>query len=144
MTVTLVAKRVRVSAADDNYLLPREEEAVAGRARRNAMADELLLVRQAQPSSRRTAGNNQSLGMNLMNSQMEQERPLAQVCTREMRHAVFGAETFGLLAHVLDELRAENALRKPGKILDERGHGKLSAGLVAFDNKRLQVGARRV
>src|ERR1700722_11860285 len=82
--------------------------------------------------------------MNLMHADMQQKWPLAQVDAGEMRHAVFGSETLGLLAHVLDQLRAENAFGEAGEILDQRGERKLSAGFVAFDDQRLQVGARGV
>ena len=101
-------------------------------------------MRQTQPARRSSAGNNQSLGVDLMNAQMQQKRPLAEIGAGEMRHAVFGAEAFGLLAHVLDQLRTQNAFRKSGKVLHQRGHRELSAGLVAFDDQRLQIGARRV
>ena len=133
-----------IAAADHHDFLSRKEEAVARRARRHAVADQLLLMRQAQPARRGAAGNDQSLGVNLLNAEMQQKRALAEIGAGEMRHAVFRAEAFGLLAHVLDQLRAQDAFGKSGKILDQRGHGELSAGLVAFDDQRLQVGARRV
>ena len=37
-----------------------------------------------------------------------------------------------------------NAFGKSGKVFDQRSHRELSAGLMAFDDQRLQVGARRV
>src|ERR1700683_2710317 len=61
-----------------------------------------------------------------------------------MAHAVFGAETFRLLAHVLDQLWSQEAIGKAGKVLHQRGKRELAAGLVPFDHKRLQIGARRV
>src|SRR5579862_4953328 len=79
-----------------------------------------------------------------MHAQMQQKWPLAEVRAGQVRHPVFGAETFGLLAHVLDQLRPENAFGKSWKIFDQRGHRQLTTGLVAFDNQRLQVGARRI
>src|ERR1700686_2929733 len=66
----------RVSAADHNNFLPRKKETIAGRARRNSVADQLLFVRQAQPARRRPARNNQSLGVDLMNAQMKKKWPL--------------------------------------------------------------------
>jgi hypothetical protein len=104
----------------------------------------LLLVRQAQPSGGSATGNNQSAGVNLMNADVQQEWPLAQINAGEVRHAVFSAKTLGLLAHIFDELWTENALRKSGEVLNQRGERKLSAGLVAFNDQRLQVGARGV
>src|ERR1017187_2057444 len=79
-----------------------------------------------------------------MNAQMQQKRPLAQVGAGEMRHAVFGAEAFGLLAHILDELWAENTFGKSGEILDHRGQRELPAWLGGFDYDRLPGSPRRV
>ena len=52
-----------------------------------------------------------------------------------------GAEAHGLLLHVLDELGALDAFGPAGKVLDQRGDGELAAGLVAFEDERLEVGA---
>src|SRR3954465_5854448 len=51
------------------------------------------------------------------------------------------AEARGLPLHILDQLGALNTLRKAGEILNQRGERKLSAGLVALKDKRLQIGA---
>src|SRR5580765_6415281 len=82
--------------------------------------------------------------MNLVNAKMQEERPFTQVSAAKMRHAVFRAKAFGLLPHVFDQLWAHDSLGKSGEVLHQGGHGKLSAGLVAFDDQRLQVGARRI
>src|ERR1700687_6249816 len=79
-----------------------------------------------------------------MNAQMQQKWPLAQVGAGQMRHAIFRAKAFGLLAHVLDQLRPKNPFGKSGKVLDQRGHRELSARLVPFDDQRFQISARRV
>src|ERR1700722_1822589 len=78
--------------------------------------------------------------MNLLVAQMQQKRPLAEINASEMRHAILRAKTRGLLAHVLNQLRTQDALRKSGKVLDQRGQRKLPAGLVAFDDQRFQIG----
>src|SRR5579883_2929362 len=54
------------------------------------------------------------------------------------------AEALRLFAHVFDQFRALDAVREAGEILDQRGNGELSAGLMAFDDERLEVGARGV
>src|SRR5579864_5357617 len=82
--------------------------------------------------------------MHLMFAEVQQEWTLAQIGAGEMGHAVLGAKTLGLLAHVFDELRTENSLRKAGKILHQGSEGKLSTGLVAFYDQRFQVGARGI
>ena len=58
-----------------------------------------------------------------------------------MGHAQLGAEAGGLLLHVLDQLGALDALGPAGKVLDQRGDGELAAGLVAFEDEGLEVGA---
>ena len=108
------------------------------------MADELLLVGQAEPTGGSTAGDDERLSVHLLLAEMEQERTLAEVRTGEVGHAVFGAETFRLLAHVLDQLRPHNSLGKAGKVLHQRCERELAAGLVALDHKRFQIGARRI
>jgi hypothetical protein len=80
----------------------------------------------------------------LMNAEMQQKRPLAEIDAGEVRHAIFCAEPFRLLAHVFDKLRAENALGKSGEVLDQRGQRQLSTRFVALDYERLQVSARGV
>ena len=134
----------RVPAPDHHDFLSRKKETITGRTRRNSVPDELLLMRQTQPTRGRPTGNNQSLGVDLMNAQMQQKRTLAEIGTGQMRHSIFGAEAFGLLPHVFDQLRTQNAFGKSGKVLDQGGQRKLSARLVPFDDKRLQVSPRRV
>ncbi len=75
-----------------------------------------------------------------MDAQMKQKRALTEISTGEVRHAVFGAKTLSLLAHVLDQLRSHDSFRESGKILDQSGKRKLAAGFVAFDHKRVQIG----
>ncbi len=82
--------------------------------------------------------------MHLLMPEMQQKRPLAEIGAGQVRHAVFGAEALGLLAHVFDQLRAQNSFGESGKVLDQRGDGELSARLVAFNDQRFQVGARGV
>ena len=108
------------------------------------MADQLLLMRQPEPPCRSSAGNDQRLRVHLLFAQVQQKRPLAEIGAGEVGHAVFGAEPLRLFSHVLYQLRAQNTLRKAGKILDQRGQGELAAGLVALYHQRFQVGARRV
>ena len=53
---------------------------------------------------------------------------------------ILGAEMLRLLLHVLDEIRPVDAFGKAGEILDQRGDGKLAAGLMSADDQRLQIG----
>ncbi len=59
----------------------------------------------------------------------------------EVGHAELGAEAGGLLLHVLDEFGALHALGPAGKVFNEGGDGELAAGLVAFEDERLEVRA---
>src|ERR1700756_1141558 len=79
-----------------------------------------------------------------MNAQMQQKRPFAQVGAGKMRHAVFRAKAFGLLAHVFNQLWPKNALGKPREVLNQRGHRELSTRLVTLDDQRFQIGARGI
>ena len=74
----------------------------------------------------------------------KREGALGEVDGAEMGHAQFGAEADGLLLHVLDELGALDALGPAGEVFDERGDRELAAGLVAFEDERLEVGAGSV
>src|ERR1700712_166452 len=58
-----------------------------------------------------------------------------------MGHAQFGAEADRLLLHILDEVRALDALGPAGKVFDQRGDGELPSRFVAFEDQWLQVRA---
>src|SRR4030088_3362122 len=115
-----------ITSTDDHNFLSRKKEAIAGGARRNPVTYELLFVRQTQPTSRRSAGNNQRLGMHLVFAEMKQKRTLAKIGAREMPHSILRAEALCLLAHVLDQLRTENAFWKSRKVFDQRCKSQLS------------------
>ena len=74
-------------------------------------------------------------------AEVELEGVLGEVDGDEVGHAQLGAEAGGLLLHVLDELGALDAFGPAGKVFDQRGDGELAAGLVAFEDERLEVGA---
>src|SRR6516225_9747577 len=58
-----------------------------------------------------------------------------------MAEVVLRPKALGLLAHILNQLGPLDAFREAGKILNQRGEGELSAGLMTFDDQRLEVGA---
>ena len=104
------------------------------------MSDELLFMRQTQPSRRSSAGDNQRLGVDFTDRPQKSERkghlldpPLVKLAIR------YRLQSFSLLAHIFDELRTQYAFRKSGKILHQSGQRELSAGLVAFDDQRLSL-----
>src|SRR6185437_5176938 len=67
-----------------------------------------------------------------------------QVGRRDMSNLEFRAEPLGLLLHIVDQLGALDVLGPAGEILHQGGDGELSAGLVAFEDQRLEVGASRI
>ena len=74
-------------------------------------------------------------------AEVEGEGVLRKVGGGQVADAELGAEARGLLAHVLDEFGALDALGPAGKVFDQGGDGELAAGLMAFKDERLEVGA---
>src|SRR5258705_10370534 len=66
---------------------------------------------------------------------------LGEVDGAEMGHAQLGAEADCLLLHVLDEFGTLDALGPARKIFHQCGDGELPAGLVAFEDQRLEIRA---
>jgi len=108
------------------------------------VADERLLTGQAKPAGAGARGDDQSARADFALRSLEDDGVRLEVGRDQMRHAELGAEALRLLLHVLDELRALDAFRPAGEVLDQRGDGELSARLVAFQDQRLEVGAGRV
>src|SRR4051794_27633129 len=134
----------RVAAAHDRDLQPAEEETVAGGATGDTMPDESLFVGQVEPARAGARGNNQRARVNVAGRSLQVKRVRMQVNRRQLGHLEFGTETSGLLLHVVDQFRPLDALWPARKILDECRDRQLSAGLMAFKNKRLESRARRV
>ena len=130
-----------VATADDGDLLTTGEEAVAGGARADAMADEGLLGGQIEPSGAGTGGDDEGAGEDGFGADLELDGALGEIDGVEMTHAELGAEAGGLLLHVLDELGTLYAFGPAGKVFDQSGDGELSAGLVAFEDEGLEIGA---
>ena len=55
-----------------------------------------------------------------------------------------GAEPLGLRAQLRHQVGPHDAVAIPGPVLDHRGQHQLTAGFDAFDDERLEIGARRV
>src|SRR5206468_818985 len=134
----------RVAAADHGNFFAAEEEAVAGGAGRYSASDQCLLIRQSQPTRRRPTRNDERARVDRLFSQTQLKRALTQVGFYHVSHAVFGAETRGLLTHVLDQFGPLDAIGEAGKIFDQRSKRELSTGLMSFEHQRLEVGTRGV
>ena len=130
-----------VAAADDGDLFAGGEEAVAGGAGADAVADEGLLGGEIEPARAGAGGDDERAGVDGLFAEVEGEGVLGEIDGGEVGHAELGAEAGGLLLHVLDELGALDALGPAGEVFDERGDGELAAGLVAFEDEGLEVGA---
>src|SRR5258708_36390221 len=81
------------------------------------------------------------MGVDGLFADVERDGALVEVDGAEMGHAQLGAEAYRLLLHVLDEVGTLDALGPAGKVFDQRGDGELPAGLVAFEDQRLEIGA---
>src|SRR4051794_16692530 len=135
----------RVAAADDGDVLALEEGAVADTAGRDAAAAELDLPGDAEPLGLRPHREDHRLGAIGLLADLDdvdaavRELDLGGVVRDEAR-----AETLGLSAELVHHLRAHHALRVARIVLDVRGVLKLPAPLEAFDDQRLELGARGV
>ena len=105
------------------------------------MADQSLFRRQIQPARAGARSDDERPGVDRFFANVQRQWMLGEVDGTEMGHAQLGAEANRLLFHVFDELGTLDALGPAGKILHQRGDGKLSAGLVAFEDQRLEIGA---
>jgi hypothetical protein len=133
-----------IAAADDSDLVIPEEESVAGGATADAVPDERLLRRKAEPPGGRTAGNDQGACVDGFVAEVEDEGVFGEVGGGKMADAKLCAKAGGLLPHVLNQLGSLNAFRPTGEVFDQGGDGKLAARLVAFQDQGAEVGARRV
>jgi hypothetical protein len=77
-------------------------------------------------------------------AEVEGEGTFGEIDGAEVGQAQLGSEADGLLLHVLDEFGALDALGPAGKVFNQRGDGELAAGLVAFEDQGLEVGAAGV
>ena len=108
------------------------------------MADQFFFTRQTQQARRGPGGDDQSSRFVGIFSGDDLERTLADVHFGYGAGFELRAEFLRLLAHVFDELRSHDAVRESRIILNMRGEGKLSAGLVSVQDERFQVRARSV
>ena len=135
----------RVAAADDGDRLAAEEEPVAGRAGRDAVAHQRPLRRQPQ-QPRRGAGRHDdaSAPRTTPSSVVTVNGADFEIDGGHVAATHLGAEPLGLRAHVGHQIRPHDAVPETGKVLDGRRHHELTAGLEALDDERREVRARRV
>jgi hypothetical protein len=123
-----------------------EEEAVAGGARRQAVADQTLFGFEAEHQGLCARADDHRMRPVLGVVHPDLERALAEIDAGDLLGDDLGPEPQGLLAHAVHQLGPHDALRKTGEVLDLGGEHQLSAGLVAragrftLDEQRGQVG----
>ena len=109
----------RVAAAHHCDFLAAEEEAVAGSATGDAVADQRLLALQSQPARAGAGGNDQRARHDFAGRSLEPEGIFAQVNFVEVGKLKGRAEAGGLLLHVVDQFGALDALRPAGKVFHQ-------------------------
>ena len=135
----------RVATAHDSHDLLAVEEAVAGRAGRYALPCILRLVGQAQVLGCGTRGHDDGVSRQLLAAvQGDEEGALAHVDACHEARLHLRAQVDGLLAHVVHQLEAVNALGEAGEILDGGRLGQLSAHLQALDEQAVDGGAHQI
>ena len=105
------------------------------------MAHQLALRPQAQQPRRSASGYDQRLTFVGRLSPDDHEGAAAQVHIGDRAGLEFGAKARGLLAHILDELRPQDAIGKARIVFDHGRESQLPPGFVAVNHERLQVGA---
>ena len=86
----------RVAAADDGDLVAAEEEAVAGGARRQSVADEALLGLEAEHQRLGAGADDHGVSSVLGVAHPDPKRPLGEVDCGDLLGQDLGAEALGL------------------------------------------------
>ena len=134
-----------VAATHDGNDLLAVEETVAGRAGRNALSCILRLVGQAQVFGGGTGSDDDGIGRHLLAAvKRHQERALAHVDARHEARFHLGTQVDCLLAHVVHELEAVNALGESREILNGGRLRQLSTHLQPLDEQAVDGRAYQV
>ncbi len=129
-----------VAAADDGDVVAAEEEAVAGRARGNAVTEERLLVRQPEHAGLGAGRDDDRAGELVVAADPDPLRVRGEIDLVDVGGDELGAEALGLLAELRHEVGADDAVGEARVVLDVGRQHQLPAGLDTFDDERLQVG----
>ena len=114
---------------DDGDVLAAEEEAVAGGARRQAVADQAVLGVEAEHQAAGAGTDDHGLGLVLGVTHPDLERPGVEVDGRDLLGDELGPEALGLLAEVQHQFGAHDPVGEAGEVLDVGGEHELAAGL---------------
>ncbi|MNQ78996.1 hypothetical protein D3C85_939240 [compost metagenome] len=133
-----------IASADHRDVTVAVEETIAGGARRNALAHERLLARQAKVTGAGAGGDDQCIAT-VAGAVADQGEGLAgQIHRIDMVVDDLGLETLGMLLHALHQRRTGQAMDIARPVVDLGGGGQLAAGLHAGDQQRLEVGPRGI
>ena len=133
-----------VAAADDRDRLLAEEEAVARRARRHAVAEQSLLVREPEHARGGAGADDDRARAELALADPDAERRRREVDAVGVGGDELGAESLGLLAELDHQLGAEDAVGEARVVLDVGGEHELPARADALEHDRGEVGAAGV
>src|SRR5207302_7001329 len=133
-----------IASAYHRYFLAAKEKSVASGASGDAVADQLALRFESQHASGGSCGHNHRFSAKAFLRHSNVKWRPAEVRSANGARAKFRAEALRLLAHLFDQLRAENALGKTGEIFNHGRQGELAARFIPIDDQRLQIGARGV
>ena len=136
----------RVAAANHSDLLAAEEESIACRAGRNALAAQLLLSRNAEPFGLRTGADHNRVADILVTTVTNRavRRTILEIDIDDGVPQHPRADMLGLRLHLLHKPRALDYVRKAGIVLDISSDSQLAAGLQALHNNRLEHGASTI
>ena len=150
--MTLVAKRGeeerflhgRVAATHHGNVFAAKEEAVAGSAAGNAVADERLFAGQSQPARAGAGGDDERAGKHFADGCVEADGMFAHFNRVEVRKLELRSKARRLLLHVFDQLGALDAVGPAGKVLHQAGDRELASGLMALQNQRFESRTGRI
>jgi hypothetical protein len=133
-----------VAAADHQHLVALVEEAVAGRAGRDATAAEFLFRGQAEVFRGRARRDDERIAGVLAVVAFEHVRTLREIHGVDVIVHDLGVEAFGMRLHALHERGTQQAVRVAGPVVDFGRRHELAALLHARDQQGFAVGARGV
>src|SRR3990172_5963331 len=141
----LILSLASAPRADDDHLLVAEEEAVAGGAERDALADHLVFPGDAQAARGSAGGDDHRLSLNLVAVRLEVKgRALGEIHLDDFVDHQPRSEALGLLLHALDQFGTGAPFGEARVVLDLVGDRHLAAELGAGNDDGFKVGARRI
>src|ERR1700740_1679958 len=108
------------------------------------MPNELAFRIESQHARGSTRSDDDRFGQEVFFGNTDMKWPLAEIDVRNSSGPKLRAKMLCLLAHALDQFRAQDPLGKAGEILDHGRQRELAARVGFIDNQRLEIGARGI